>query len=359
LNNLMRHPRLGLLSPFLVASLAIAEPASASAPVVLDWSAPDGCPSGDDVLEEVTRLLGARPETNESVLRVTALVKRKDGGPFVVRLEIPSPEGPRFREVSAVSCAALAQATALILALMIDPDAALAEPPPSGPPNDSPGQTQIPPNPAPPKAPQLAPFIPVPLGRLPPAPQIVNTAPIPKAAPNPSPYRRPGVALAAYFAGDLGSLPTPAPGAGGNLSLLFENWRLQLGGAYFAEQQDPFAALPTAGSKVHFFAFHSGIGTSVSLHTKVEFIPHFHLEIGRFSASSFGVSQPGQGAAIAVGANGGGVVAIKIIEQFRLVMGADFVLYLVHPQFLVTGLGVVHEPSAFVGRLALGGEVRF
>lgn len=357
----MLHPRLVLL-PLLAACLAIASPAWASAPVALDWSAPPDCPSGEEVLEEVNRLLGTRPETNESVLRVTAIVKRKESGPFVVRLEIPSPEGPRIREVSAVSCSALAQATALILALMIDPDAALTDPPPSAsttPPNDSPRQTPISPTTSPLNPLQLAPVIPVPLGLLPPAPQIPNPTPIFTKDADPAPFQRPGVALAAYFAGDLGSLPTFAYGAGGSISLLFPNWRFHLGGAYFAEQKDPFAALPAAGSHLRFFAFHGGMGTPVSLHTKIEFVPQIRLEVGRFTASSFGVSQPGQGAAISVGVQGGGSVVIKIVESFRLFMDANLVLYVVHPQFLVTGLGVVHEPSAIVGRLALGAEVRF
>lgn len=350
--------RLGLFSSVLGACLAIAAQARASAPVVLDWSAPAGCPSGDDVLEEVGRLLGPRPETKETILHVTAEVKRQDEGPFVVRLEIPSPEGRRFREVSAVSCAALAQATALILALMIDPEAALAEPEP--PPSAvSPRQTQIPSNPISANSSRFAPVIPVPLGRLPPLAPMQKSPPFSGISPKPEANRRPGISVAAYFAGDLASLPKPALGVGGNLGFLFDSWRLNFGGAYFVEQEDVFSALPTAGSNVSFFALHGGVGFPVSLHTKIEFVPHFHLEVGRFTASSFGVSQPGQGASISVGANVGGVLALKIIEQFRVIAGADGILYLVRPQFLVTGLGIVQESSALVGRLALGVEVRW
>jgi len=119
------------------------------------------------------------------------------------------------------------------------------------------------------------------------------------------------------------------------------------------------AALPFAGSKVSFFAIHGGVGIPVELHERVELVPHIRLEIARFGASSYGVSQPGQGSAITVGANAGGAISLKIVDKFRLVAGFDGVLYLIQPQFLVTGVGVVHQPSVIVERLSLGGELRF
>lgn len=357
----MLHRRLGPLA-CVFAALVAAAPAHASAPVALDWSAPAGCPSGDEVLSEVSRLLGPRPETNEPVLRVTAQVRRKDEGPFVVRLEIPSPEGPRFREVSAVSCVSLGQATALILALMIDPEAALAEPPPPAPPavppavspplESTPRQTQIPPSPSPANSTALAPIIFVPLGRLPPltAPQIT---------PKPRPIRRPDFSFGAQFAMDFGSLPSASYGPSANIGLLFPSWHLALSGAYFTEQKSLLKTPPLAGSSVNFFAIQGGLGIPVELRERLEFVPRIRLEIGRFGASSYGVSQPGQGSAVSVGANVGGTISLKIIQKFRLVAGFDFVLYLTRPQFVVTGVGEVHKPSAFVGRLSLGGELRF
>lgn len=353
----------GRLSFFSVAlSLAMIPKAHASAPVSLRWSAPADCPSGNEVLEEVERLLGARTAANESVLDVVAEVKRKDDGTFTVRLEIPGADGPRVREVSAASCSALGSATALILAMMIDPEAAMAAPPkePSDPPQksplsnpDGPGKT----NPEPkiahfdPNA--LAPFIPVP--RRPELPNSSIVLPPQKS----SPTKRPQFSVGLSALVDFGSLPSSSGGIGGTIGVLPGRFRFQGGAAYLLEKTANFPKMRQAGALVNFWALHLSGGYAIPLFSTLEFVPRLRVELGRFSATSFGVTKVDEAATFSLGLGAGGLLSVGINSYFRLGLSFDALGLVSHPRFIVTGLGTAHEPSLFVGRLAFGAEVRF
>jgi hypothetical protein len=99
----------------------------AQAPVVeLEWSAPPDCPQRDVVLASVQRRLGASPPAPALQARVTLV---EEEGQFLLALET---QGAR-RELKGPSCAELAEAGALILALLVDPLLLSRPPPPETP----------------------------------------------------------------------------------------------------------------------------------------------------------------------------------------------------------------------------------
>jgi hypothetical protein len=103
----------------IVASLTSAA-ALAAPPAELDWRAPSECPSRDNVLAEVSRLVATAPA---EPLVARARVTRAKGDRFEVVIEIKG-SAHGVRTLRAHSCESLARATALIIALAIDPQAA-------------------------------------------------------------------------------------------------------------------------------------------------------------------------------------------------------------------------------------------
>jgi hypothetical protein len=89
------------------------------------WQAPQGCPAESEVEREIGNLLGGPAvEHARDSLRVQATVEH--GPQWFVTLDTESKTASGHRTIEAVTCQGLANATALIVALMIDPDAVAA-----------------------------------------------------------------------------------------------------------------------------------------------------------------------------------------------------------------------------------------
>ena len=93
-------------------------------PVSIDWRAPSGCPDRFWVQRDVYRLLGGKDRgLGAAHLSARAdVVERADGRWQVVLSTLRAGRRGK-RELTAESCAAVASATALIVAMMIDPHA--------------------------------------------------------------------------------------------------------------------------------------------------------------------------------------------------------------------------------------------
>ena len=351
------HRRTSLL--FVVLTLAQASQAHASARVALRWSAPPECPTEEVVLAEVDRLLQARAPSDEPNLDALGAVRKKDDGTYVVRLEIPGPDGPRVREVSAVSCAALGPTTALILAMMIDPEAALTAPENSGSPVPEARPEALVTKPVEPQ--KRGTDVPVsPVAK----PPVVLDKPIresPARTPISKKLRaaRPRLFAGVYLVDDVGSLPSATVGFSGALGVMPGSWKFEVGATYFIGKSSSFSDMPQAGAQVNLAALHVALGRVISLDSNIDIVPRIRLDGGRFEATSFGVDEVARGISYSAGFGAGGVVSMRISKYFRTVLELDGIMLLAHPRFIVTGLGVAHEPSSFVGRLGLGVEVQF
>jgi len=133
-------PRIGRLRgvparrrPWLLVALVASSPRGAlaqqPAPVTLEWSAPSGCSSQTHILEQVAAILG-RSAVPRAALAVHAVAERGPGGKWTVNMIVDRPGESGRRHFEAESCEAAADATALIVALTIDPTrTGLANPP--------------------------------------------------------------------------------------------------------------------------------------------------------------------------------------------------------------------------------------
>jgi len=123
------------------------------------WSAPAGCPPDAAVRAEIGKLLGGPIEGRaREDLRVRAVVERREL--WLVTLDTLAGGTAGHRTLESATCEGLASATALIVALIIDPDAVAAHAKPT------PDATPAPP------------------------PTIVSFRPIPVCAPAPTWWSR-------------------------------------------------------------------------------------------------------------------------------------------------------------------------
>jgi hypothetical protein len=111
---------LSLAFALTVVGRAPAARAEEGSGFAFEWRAPEGCPSASVVAEGIAHLLGGPARD----LRVQATVER--GSHWLVTLETTSKTASGHRTIEAATCQGLANATTLIVALLIDPDAVAA-----------------------------------------------------------------------------------------------------------------------------------------------------------------------------------------------------------------------------------------
>jgi len=193
--------------------------AQSDAGFAFDWGGPDGCPSSDTVQGEIDKLLGGSAASHSKrLLRVRARVTR--GPLWHVVLETALGESQGHRTLKAATCDGLANATALIVALMIDPAAVRNHAPTAAAETAheiEPATSVEPPAPAP--------RSPAPLLPAPPVPAVVPLA-------GPTAARITTVFAGAGASGSLGVLPSADVQVAGELGVAREPWRIELRAAY-------------------------------------------------------------------------------------------------------------------------------
>jgi hypothetical protein len=383
------------LAAALLAALALALGSLRAAEregerVTLRWKAPAECPGESDVKAEVDRLLGASRARPAKPIEVTAAVSRDEQGTWHVRLETPGDGATRVREIHGASCHAIANASALILAMMIDPEAAAAAPAPSSSaaatsssaasanaPGNSPSASTAPSGTSPsaaasavsPGAATTGPFTGA--GSMPTAPG----APVQVTAPPATPKKNkpPGTTapppeirmllpisfrIGAWAGADAGSLPGVSAGFGVTGALLIGAQRIEVGFAARPPATGTLAARPTAGGSVDLIS--GSIGTCRALLERpVQLGPCLSLEAGRMHAAGFGVTAPGHADEPWVAAGAGGLLSWAPVRRVALVLRIDAVAPLLRPTFVLDGVGPVHRPDAVAGRAAGGVELVF
>jgi hypothetical protein len=387
-----------------LAPAAFAAPADAQeppAPVKLEWLAPAGCPATAAVLAQVERILGPATSAERKDVTARAVVSRAGHGRWQVALTTRVGAWTGERSFSADSCKALADATALIVALTVDPEraslapAALPAPPtatvttpttpavptatttpsPAGPPGEpsspSPSGSAAtsaassttaapPPGPAPTQATTPSPSSPAAESAASPAKPPLAPAAAERATPvEPASTARHHFALGASGSGELGSLPDTAFGA--EVSGAWLPWRLrfELAGAYWAAQTAPVPGRPRESGQFETTSL-AGRGCFAVVQYAFELSPCAVLEVFHMNATGFGTSQDMQGSADWVALGGGVLAAWSFARELALRVDLEVRAPLTRPQFVVQGdAGPVHQPSAVGGRGAIGLEFRF
>ena len=114
---------LGLALASVDAAAAHASPELERGSVEFIWDAPPSCPTEAEVATRVEALLGTSLATaSQRRVSVIARVREEDGG-WNMRLFTVTPEGTRERSLDHARCDLLAEATAVVVALAIDPTA--------------------------------------------------------------------------------------------------------------------------------------------------------------------------------------------------------------------------------------------
>lgn len=317
------------------ASLSFAHTtASASGPsprVALEWSAPGECPSGDHVEREVERLLGDATPPREPYLRASARVRLEASGLWNVDLRTEGPLGAGQRTLSAESCVALADATALILALAVNPTRVEA--------NQSAAR------PEPPSSAQPPPVVRPP-----------DTTPTPRLN-SPRAYALVADASATV---DIGTLPAAAPGVAAHLALIpssISHIRLEIGAGIFLDSAATRPA-PRSGN-FSLRTFDAG-GCWVARSGRLEFGACADAELAWLSAEGLyeSVTSPGH-AEWCVLLVRGTVGYVWSVWAIRADVGAA--LNTSRPEFVSAGdqQGLIHQPARYTARGALGIELRF
>ncbi|MFO0762547.1 MAG: hypothetical protein U0359_39270 [Byssovorax sp.] len=325
--------------------LVLAQGAAAGDParVALTWKAPEGCPAAAEVSAEVDRLLGPKGARPAAPIQAEASVVADDRGGYRVHLETRSSGPTRVREIKGSSCKALADATALILAMMIDPSAALASAPPSA-------SASAPPPPAPPpSASASAPPAPPPSASAstPPPPPSAPPAPPPRPIPSIEP-RAPRAPLTLGFSGqaviDAGSLPGVSPGLSLGAAVGYRFLRGEIGALFLPARDQTAATKASAGATVDLLA---GTLTGCFWPTvwKLQLGPCAGLELGRIRARAFGVTSPGEGTALWSAFRAGGGLAWSPIAPLFLGLRLEMAVPLQRPGFVIGNVGTVYRPS--------------
>ncbi|WP_394835214.1 hypothetical protein LVJ94_52820 [Pendulispora rubella] len=353
----MRHCFLERTIPLSLAAFVVLSGRSTYAQntVSLEWNAPLAeCGDGAAVEVEVNRLLGGQPVAPEKRVRARVRIERATDGAWHVDL-VTERRGTRGeRTLSAASCRAAADATALILALIIDPTQVAATRTPTGAAPSS--DTPVMPGREAPATVMETSAVEVTPAPSPPSVAASDRAPRPQAT---APKKDDTTALAAGVSGlgDLGALPTAAAGIG-----IFVAWtpgraRIEASGVDYPDSTTH--AMGGGGG-----SFHLATGAlrgcyAVNVHSPFESSPCVGFEAGAMGGDGFGVATPGSGTAFWAASVVGGLFAYRLTPHIALRLDTGLSVAFVRPRFVLDNAGFVHRPSALGGRMAFGMEVRF
>lgn len=319
---------LGVVVLLVASRLAFAAPRG----LELVWSAPEGCPGEADVLAAVEQLAGGPDAALERPLRAEARVERTDGG-FRLALAWKTATASAVRTVEGATCAEIAQAAAVIVALAADPATNLEE------------QAEA-------KTDEV--LAPPPLA--PPPPKAQPEPPAPRSKPEP-PQRddtreqraRAGVRFGTAL--DFGSLPRAAPGVfvGGALPVVPLN--IVVDALTFVPMDE---VVPEgAGS---FWLSALSLRPCVPLPvSKFVLAPcatgELHLMFGEGDRDRVDIPDERWAAYVRLG--GGLEASYRVSAQLELILGGVVLAAWSRPTFVVGGTPV-HRPGTVAGRLNLG-----
>jgi hypothetical protein len=294
--------------------------ARAAGDVDITWLAPEGCPSSDAVKAEIDELLGgAASERARDSLSVRATVER--GERWLVTLETQVGRTSGHRTIAAGSCPGLASATALIVALMIDPQAVAARQ----------GKREAAPPPAP--------------------------APVAPAPPTRTTFGIVGLGAIA----NLGVLPGPDVGIGVSLGLQRGHWLVELRTAYGPREVHSDALADPQGAYGK-FRFHAGtlVGCWLALRTTVDIGACVLAEAGAVRGEGSGTDHDRAETAPWFGLGVGAALVLKAAPWLCFPVHVDVVAPLWRPTFTVSNVDAsLFRAAPLGGRLTAGVELRF
>ncbi len=326
-------------------ALLASEPAAAEM-LRIDWEAPEVCPDAREVRLDLARLLGRRLEDSAGTVRsVRARVVFEEGA-WTVDLRLETEAGTRSRELSDASCRAVTDAAVSVIALAVDPELG-SEPSEAA---DSTGSEGADDETAADNEHREWPDE----SEAPPAGDTSKDEPASAtAASEDQPL---GWAVGAVLALDALALPSPAPGLGLRLGLRPGPWRLYAGGLWFPARTESVAG--GVGQAEFSLWLGSVSGCYAVLEGSIESSLCLESEVGRLAAKTTGLTAPGQGSSPWWAVGGGVELGWQLSPAWALVGRGSALAPLVRKDFVIGGIGSVHEPPAVTGRAEIGLEMR-
>lgn len=309
----------------------------------LSWDAPAGCPTSESVHARIETLLdGPISAPRDVVIDARAVVTAgRPGSDWRLALEIGSASGQRRRELTAASCDELAQVTALLVAVAIDPSAAgramtasdADAPPPAEP---TPAPTLQPPTSPPP------------------------TSSTPATPPPSAPASDSGLAGAVRVAAglDLGVVPSPAGALAGAVALRGRGWRVDLGALHRFARPVPEIGIGAVTARV--WATAATIDAAwVPAIPRVEFPLGVGVEAGAIAGRSEGLAAPRRGRGGWAAVRGSAGLVILPWERVGITVDARIFVPVTRTRFAIADVGVVHGVGGVGGQFMVGLEARW
>jgi hypothetical protein len=306
----LRHIVLGVTTAVCCAGLGAPLRAWAedSGAFLFAWSAPEECPSQQQVEAEIARLVGGDLRLHDaSDLR--ADVRVSGGPPWSADLTTQHAGRIGRRSLESPSCQAAADAVALIIALSIDPDAAAAS-----------AQASVA------AAPPLA--VQAPVGR----------------------DRRLQILASVYSQGRVGTLPGTDVGVGLGVGLAGARWHSDLRWTY-GLRRDQVASLPSGAAGRFNLATGSLTGCVDVVRLNLAFGPCAVAEAGRVSATGYGATAGFSRDATWLALGGGVFSSLVVSKHLRISVEVDALAPLYRPDYVFEDIpGVVFKAPAVGGR---------
>ena len=337
--------------PFVHAARAQQSTPQAS-PVTLTWNAPAGCSDSETILKEVAHLRGDAARADK--LDATATVTLDPSGVWNLQITTILPNGTHGeRQIQAESCKAAADATASILALALtEAAAATATTTASATPTAAATATATASASAAPR-PSASPSA---SASPSPSTSASTVAPPPPTTTAPSSLA-PHLFFGASLGFTSGDLPSVGLGALGEIGVAYGILRVETYGGYWALGRARFSKPGGA----NFQMLDAGARTCLSFGDTFQVGPCAALELGSMRGESFDVTRPSSGSALDAEALLGGLGTLSLDKSglFRLRALLEIGAALDRPQFVLDGVGFVHQPAPVVGRGTIGAEIRF
>jgi len=320
--------------------------AQANGDLRLDWIAPEGCPTSSDLEASIQRLLGRPPRLNDGrELDVKASARLAPDGLWhgQVDTSLGSKLGRRILQTE--SCRAVADATAFIVALMIDPEAVAAH-------QRSPASA----------ASSVPPTVPAPTTQSPPSRPLARQDEVGQRPPVAS-GRSLAIGLGAVFAADTGTLPGPTYGGGARVGVKLDHSSLEIGIVDWADSRRTIPGTsPPAGGDFHLLSGFVGVCPALAVRA-LDLGACVDAELDVLRGVGFGVSSTYENSFRWFSVGAGPLARLRLDRHFSVSMKLGALVPLEHPTFTLKGVsedqGRVHRPASVVGRAALGVDLDF
>ncbi|MCB9751927.1 MAG: hypothetical protein H6713_18285 [Myxococcales bacterium] len=336
-------------------ALLVAAPllfATGDAPAsALEWRAPAPCPTQVE-LDARVRQLTAVERASAAPVHARARVVVTDGVYSVV-LELRSPTGASRRELHSASCELLAQASALLYAIAVDP-LAVAESLPAAA-SDVPAEPVA--DPVAPAATMVEPVTP--------ETSTSVTSPISRAASASATDRRersrlglrgglrPAVSLG------YGLVPAPDVSFALHASLQGARWRVELGGAHTLSRPARLDGFPEVGADVYAWTGSARGCWQPLTRARVELPLCAQLELGAVTASGVGVEQTRTESTLVLGVGAALALAVPLTPWLAVWLELQGYGAPRRASFSIAGSdALVFETASLGVRAAVGLELR-